>query len=182
MGEGAYHLEGLTGPHSSMQFPKDKMEADHEPHFNLLETVGTLKHATKALFEGARLGKEGVYGQAMTIILGKARHKEGRTHSGKAPGATKDALAVIKAKRAAADADKTSQRAAVVAGLRWSMNEDVKIMRAVILDDAHWPDADKLYPKPADKAKRDDLVEKVRENIEAGLLQVQRQPLDDYLT
>ena len=59
------------------------------------------------------------------------------------------------------------------------MQSHAAATKAALTDAANWPDAAALWPK---KKQRDSMVEKVRENIEAGLLQVQRQPLDEYLT
>ena len=67
----------------------------------------------------------------------------------------------------------------MVAALRDSMQLDAAATKGALTDAANWPDAAALWPQ---KKQRDSMVEKVRENIEAGLLQVQRQPLDDYLT
>ena len=129
-----WKLEGTTGPHSSMQFPGDRMEADHQPHFKLLEHVQALKRfqggaATGSLlFAGMNLRKGGLYGRAFTIVLGKPRHKLGRTHSGKSHDAFTEAMVEVDKYQTKTDDD--AQRKAVIAGLTWSMKKDAAAMRA----------------------------------------------------
>ena len=127
-----------------------------------------------------RLGKSDstIHTHGMTILLGLARHKAGRTHSSKANAVTAAGLDAVTKTRKLVDAPEV-QRSAVVAALRASMQLDVQAMRDVILGDTNWPDAKKLWP---DDKQREAMVEKVRANINAGLGQIQRQPIDEYLT
>jgi hypothetical protein len=159
-----------------MQFPGDKMDADHEPHWLLLSQAGSLKvggGTTGALlFKKLGLRDDDVRDQAYTILLSRRRHALGRTYGGKSHGAAETAIKSIRS--AMANKDEKGQRAAVIAGLKASMQLDTKHMRDVIEQDASWDD---VTVGGQAKAK---LVKAVRKQIEEGLKRVEGQPLSEY--
>ena len=163
-----------------MQFPGDRMEADHQPHFKLLDHLSALitggTPTGKYLFDGLGLRKPGLYGRGYTIVLGKPRHKLGRTHGSKSHDAFDRAM--LQVNKYTAEPNVAAQRAAVLKGLRWSMQEDVKAMRAVAARKE--TDADAWTDITVAGQARAKLVKAVRQQILEGLDRVAQQPLNDY--
>jgi hypothetical protein len=128
-----WKAEGTTGPFSSMQFPGDRMDADHQPHWKLLGLVQELivggAPTGPFLFEAKNLRKGGLRNRAYTIVLSRPRHALGRTYGGGSHKAAADALKKLTAK--ATTTTEVQQRTAAIQGLKESMLEDVKAMRAV---------------------------------------------------
>lgn len=184
--ERRYELEGMTGPHSSMQFPNDRMDADHQPHNLLLQLLADMDAArpegarNRKLFAGRRLVTIAANrsAAAYTIILGRRRHALGRTYGGKSEGVAKTALTQAREDAAQTPDDLDKQRSAVIAVLRASMKDDVQTMMDVVgrtsSQDEVWGDIE------GPEADRKLLIDAVRAQIIAGEKQVLRQPLETY--
>ena len=182
--EGRYDLEGLTGPYKSMQFPGDKMDADHQPSNLILLEISNLDAAVPAgragrrpkLFTGRRLVEIAADRAALgyTILLGRQRHKYGRTYGGKSRRVADHAVVAATAAAEKTPDDPDAQRRAVIAVLRAEMEEDVKETLSVLAKTEAWDDI------AASEADKQALVRDIRQQIKAGARQVQRQPLDSY--
>ena len=163
-----------------MQFPGDRMEADHQPHWKLLEHVQDAdvrwrRDRGLPVRRARSLRKGGLYGRAYTIVLGKPRHKLGRTHGGKSHDAFTEAM--VEVDKYQAKTDDETQRKAVIAGLTWSMKKDAAAMRVVIKR----PETDEAWEDiKLGGTARTDLVKAVRAQILEGLERVEGQPIREY--
>ena len=174
-----WRVEGTTGPYASMQFPLDRMDADHQPHWKLLKGVRDLivggADTGDFLFEGKKMRKGDLKALGYSIVVGRPRHALGRTYGGKSHKPAEVALAEIKANLKGKQDD---QRKAVMASLRTSMLLDVDAMTEVA---KKGPDDTKAWSDIAgDSEAKKNIAVAVSKQIIAGLERVKQQPLDEY--
>jgi hypothetical protein len=186
-----YALEGTAGPYSSLQFPNDRMEADHQPQHAILAWAANQPFVDSGgrqtgikLFTGRRLRQVVASGgrshEAMAIVLGIPRHRAGRTGSrseqrGEALEVGMLNVSVV----AMLDSESAqAQRAAVLRALRFELLEDVAAMRQVVArkaDDPVWADIE-----IDDADKKEEVIKTIRAHVRAGETEMALQSLQSY--
>jgi hypothetical protein len=177
----SYMLEGLTGTYSSMPKPHDDiLTADHQPQAAILKWCSNnLKIGGRKLFgensEMARRAKGTHADQGYAINLHENRHAEGRTFGNKGKNTKQEFTGQIESfilSNPQTTGHKTSDydqavRDFVVETLKEDLEADVARMREVLKMNV-WVDID-------DHNLKTDIINR----IEAGLKQIENQPMDN---
>lgn len=200
-----YRAEGLVGSFSAMEGLQrgDKITPDHQPQNKLFERAAVMPEAVVSGTPARLFGPDsnmaahaaGRTAAGYCINLHENRHKAGRTFGGKSQGTLASAQSAINGRISRFPVDLTKspqeversralQRREVVGVIRNEMTQDVSAMRSVAgkpENDPVWVDIPNLPNRSVfdgKKVKKARLIERIRQQINAGESQVESQDLD----
>ncbi len=163
-----YKLEGLTGTYNSMpKPPSDEFTPDHQPQASVLQAAAGFVFFKKAPNKNMVKKAQNRASDGSAINLHAIRHIKGRTFGSKGIK-TKNEFIANAAKAVKGKTDNQEKRNIVVNLLKQELDKDVSAMKAVAnkgLKSPVWADIAKLN---APKKEKENLYNKVKQQILLG--------------
>ena len=161
-----YKIEGLTGKYASVpEVVSDGLEADHQPQKSILMWLSEQPYFQTAKNMQARAANQANQGYA--INLHRNRHKEGRTWGNKGSTEKKNFTSWVDAMVSQEKTD-AAKKVVAITFLREVVREDADVIKGVVNRKRSDPVWDDINKSSLTDSEKDQLVEKIRKQVEHG--------------